>query len=516
VYQLYVRSFADANGDGVGIAGIRSHLRYIADLGGDPIFLKHSYPSPQHDHGYDVANFFDIEPTYGDLATFDAMLAETDALGLRVMMDIVPNHCSWDHPWFRDAAGAGPNSPARERFWFRDGSGPDGDEPPNNWTSHFTGPAWSRVIGADGRPEQWYMHTFAAQQPDWNWNHPDVIEHYDQALRFWLDRGVAGFRVDAPAPVGKAPGLPDAPVATADAGAAVSNPYREYRPEGHEVWRHWRRVLDDYEREHEGRDVVMVAETYSDKRPDIVAAFVGPDQHHQAFAFELMVAPWKGDAVRRAIDSVLHARDGNHVSLAWTLNNHDAQRAVTRLGRADAASDGTWGLRSCERHRRPSIWLSARAERAVMLMLLLPGSCYLYQGEELGLPEVLDLPAASRQDPVFLRSNGSLLGRDGCRVPLPWTTDEATSFGFSPTDHAAPWQPQPSDWGRYAAAPQADDDASMLALYMRALRSRREQELARGEFAWLGHDDLVAYRRGATIVIRRRSSTSGSPSSSPW
>ncbi len=284
VYQLYVRSFADGDGDGRGdLEGIRARLGEVAALGVDGIWLNPCYPSPQHDHGYDVADYFDIEPSYGDLATFDALLAETHALGLRVLMDIVPNHCSNEHAWFKAAVAAGPGSAERERFYFRDGRGPNGDEQPNNWQCAFAGSAWDRIVGADGVPEQWYLRTFAPEQPDWNWTHADVRDHFARALRFWLDRGVDGYRVDAPTPVGKHPDLPDAPYdprGPAAIDARRYNPYTTFRPEGHDVWRFFRSVVDAWEREHPGREAFMVAETYAPNRPDLLAEYLHPDQYH--------------------------------------------------------------------------------------------------------------------------------------------------------------------------------------------------------------------------------------------
>ena len=210
VYQLYVRSFADSNDDGIGdLAGIRGRLPYLADLGIDAIWLNPCYPSPQIDHGYDVADYFDIEPDYGDLAEFDALVRDARALGIRIMMDVVPNHCSTEHAWFRDALASPPGSSERERFYFRDGRGAHGDEPPNNWQAIFGGSAWTRIDEADGSPGQWYLAVFTPAQPDLNWNHPDVVDYFDGVLRFWFDRGVDGFRADSVTLVGKAPGLPD-------------------------------------------------------------------------------------------------------------------------------------------------------------------------------------------------------------------------------------------------------------------------------------------------------------------
>jgi alpha-glucosidase len=505
VYQLYVRSFADGDGDGRGdLDGIRARLAQIAELGVDAIWLNPCYPSPQHDHGYDVADYFDIEPSYGDLATFDALLADAHALGLRVLMDIVPNHCSNEHAWFRAAVAAGPGSPERDRFYFRDGRGPNGDAPPNNWQCAFAGSAWDRVVGADGVPEQWYLHTFAPEQPDWNWTHPDVRDHFARALRFWLDRGVDGYRVDAPTPVGKHPELPDAPVdphGPAAIDARRYNPYTTFRPEGHDVWRFFRSVLDAWEHDNPGREAFMVAETYAPNRPDLIAEYLRPDQYHQAFAFDLMLCQWHPASLRRAITDALAGRARPDVSAAWTLNNHDAQRSVTRLGRADASDPDVVYATTVAASLQPiDLALGTRRHRAALAMMLaLPGAVYVYQGEELGLPEVLDLPDAAREDPVWLRSPGVELGRDGCRVPIPWTGDPSTSYGFSPTRTAPPWLPQPAVWARYAHDAQAGDPDSMLAFYRRVLALRRAH--VRGAFAWRDLDGSVAFDRGDGLLV---------------
>ena len=516
VYQIYVRSFADANGDGLGdLAGIISKLDYVVDLGVDAIWLNPCYPSPQDDHGYDVSDYFDIEPDYGDLATFDRLVAAANARGLRVVMDIVPNHCSSEHAWFRAALDAGPGSAERERFYFRDGRGPNGDEPPNNWRSMFGGIAWTRTTTPDGAPGQWYLHSFAPQQPDWNWLHPEVIDHFDRVLRFWLDRGADGFRVDAPTPVGKAPGLPDAPAmpVMTEAEAVGYNPYNTFRPEGHEVWRHWRAVIDGYERDHAGREIVMIAETYAPKRPELAADYIRPGEFHQAFCFELMSTPWTASRLRDTVTEIIETRHDLAMNTAWALNNHDVARAVTRLGRPDATDDSHWGRPPiAAAHVEVDVALGTRRTRAaLLLMLALPGAVYLYQGEELGLPEVLDLDDAHRQDPSFFRTNGAELGRDGCRVPLPWTDDAATSYGFSAVDAPqAPWMPQPADWGRWAASTQAGDDGSTLRLFQRAIAARGAAfapPAAPLEWLEVDNDDLLAFRRGNTIVVMN---TSGS------
>ena len=296
VYQIYVRSFADGDGDGIGdLAGIRRRLGHVAALGADAVWLTPCYPSPQYDHGYDVADYCDIEPTYGDLAGFDALVAEAHALGLRVLMDVVPNHCSVEHPWFRAAVAAGRGSPERARFYFRDGRGPNGDEPPNNWQAIFGGPAWTRVDEPDGSPGQWYLHVFTPWQPDFDWSNPDVLAFFADVLTFWFDRGVDGFRVDAVTVVGKPAGLPDCP------------PERrprcyEHVPSGFDVWKDWRRIVDDYERAHPGRSLTTVGEAYAGRRPDLLARYAAPDAFHQTFSFDLLLSPWEAGSLRRAID----------------------------------------------------------------------------------------------------------------------------------------------------------------------------------------------------------------------
>jgi alpha-glucosidase len=507
IYQVYVRSFADANGDGIGdLAGIRSRLPYLAALGIDAIWLSPCFPSPQIDHGYDVADYFSIEPDYGELDELDALVRDARSMGIRIMLDIVPNHCSSEHAWFREAVQAGRGSRARQRFYFRDGRGQGGDEPPNNWQAIFGGPAWTRVEEPDGAPGQWYLALFTPAQPDFDWSHPDVVDHFDRMLRFWLDRGVDGFRVDSVTVVGKAPGLPDHEPQGRAAGSQASIAHFLYRPEGHAVWQHWRRVVDAYEAEHPERQVVLVAEAYAPRRPEVLRQYVNEAEFHQSFAFDLMLAPWNAAAFRGAISATVEALAPVRHLPAWTLNNHDAQRAVTRYGRADAATHGAdvEGVLDAS-HAAVDIDLGTRRARAAALFELgLPGCAYLYAGEELGLPEVLDLPDEARQDPVFLRTGGAELGRDGCRVPLPWTDEVSTSFGFSPGGASDPWLPPPKEWGRWNAATQASDPDSMLALYRRALEVRRaEPDLTSAAFEMLLPDDpeLVAYRRGGIVVV---------------
>jgi alpha-glucosidase len=511
VYQVYVRSFADADGDGIGdLAGITTHLDHLHALGVDAIWLNPCYPSPQRDHGYDVSDYTDIHREYGTLAAFDHLLAAARAHGIRVMMDIVPNHCSNEHPWFVAALSSAPGSSERSRFYFRDGRGENGELPPNNWRAAFGGPAWTRVNG-DADDGQWYLGTFTPHQPDFDHTSADVQQMFVDVLRFWFDRGVEGFRVDAIAPVGKHPDLPDQPPvggALALVEVAWANPYLVFREEGNDVWRRWRRTLESYEDDHPGRDLALVGEAYAVGQPDVLTRFTRSDQFRQMFAFDLMLAPWDKRMIERAIGAPLGVLEATGVAPTWTLNNPDAQRIVTRLGRADAHLPERWTNSSMAVSHAPvDIAIGTRRARAAAaLAFALPGSLYLYQGEELGLPEVLDIPDDRREDPVFALSGGAELGRDGARVPLPWTDDASTSYGFSgavgpcPVD---PWLPQPDGWGDLAADLQHDEPGSMLTLYHELSAARREHATAQGMQARIVELDerVVTIVRGELIVI---------------
>jgi alpha-glucosidase len=509
IYHVYPRSFADSNGDGIGdLAGIRSRIPYLTELGVQAIWISPCYPSPQRDHGYDVADYTDIEPDYGDLTGFDTLVSECRAAGIFVMMDIVPNHCSDRHRWFQAAIATGRGSPERERFYFRDGRGPGGAEPPNNWMSLFSGPAWTRVTEPDGTPGQWYLHTFSSWQPDLNWTHDDVITYFDQIYTFWLDRGVEGFRIDAVTVLGKAAGLPDAPTVETATGAfaAGDNPYMHHRPEGHVVWEHWRALLDDYQASHPGRYPFMVAEAYTPNRPDLFASYVSPDAFHAAFAFDLMMAPWHAGRIRHAIVETMNVLDATGGVPAWALSNHDNNRGTTRYGRQTATSSTLWNgmnLQQPESGIDEAVGLR-RALASMLLTIALPGTIYLYQGEELGLPEVVDIPVASRQDPVYLNSEGEILGRDGCRVPLPWTESPAGAHGFSPAGSAAEWMPQPDGWGRYAVDRQQRVLNSTLAVHRRAIALRNASpDLRHAPLEWLPAPKatVLIFRRGELLVV---------------
>jgi alpha-glucosidase len=509
IYQLYVRSFADSNGDGIGdLAGITQRLGHVKSLGVDAIWLNPCFPSPQRDHGYDVSDYFAIEADYGDLAAFDQLIDQAHGLGLRVLLDVVPNHCSRDHQWFLDALASSPGSAERARFWFRPGRGPDGSLPPNNWKAIFGGSAWTRVTELDGTQGEWYLGVFTPDQPDWNFSEPSVVEHFDRMLRFWFDRGVDGFRADAVIYLGKVDGLPDANEADVE---SPLNPMYTYVASQHDVWRRWRTLVDAYEIEHD-RELLLVAEAFSPNNPSLMLEYANPTEFHQSFAFDLMLAPWRSDAMRNVITETLGALAPSGLLPAWTLNNHDTQRTATRYGRSDVVEmggfhDGVFRISSAPLDRALG---QQRARAATALLLALPGCVYLYAGEELGLPEVLDLPDGARQDPVFRNSNGESLGRDGCRIPLPWTVSPDDSFGFSnPASRsdlmsgASPWLPQPADWGTWSVEEQAGDQRSALSFYRLAGALRNELAGLRSDsLEWIEGLplDLLAFRRGDVVV----------------
>ncbi len=494
VYQVYLRSFADGDGDGQGdLAGLRSRLPYLADLGVDALWVNPWYPSPLNDGGYDVADYRDIHPAFGTLADAEALVAEAHALGLRVLADIVPNHTSDQHVWFQQALAAGPGSPERARYWFVDGRGAEGEEPPTDWPSVFGGLAWSRVVEADGRPGQWYLHLFDSSQPDLNWGNPEVVEEFLDVLAFWFDRGVDGFRIDVGHGLAKNPLLPDVgvtaePEMLLDSPDRPDHPYWD-RPEVHEVYRGWRALGDRYDPPR-----VFVGEVWLDD-PARLALYLRPDELHTSFAFELTDPDWDPALFREAIDAAVAAARAATAPVTWVLSNHDLPRHVSRYGRPPAERE-RFGALAYDFTGLDVALGRRRARAAALLSLALPGSVYLYQGEELGLEEVLDIPDHQRDDPIFRRSGGALLGRDGCRVPLPWEPG-GPSLGFGP---AHPWLPQPAQWATLAASVQRDDPHSMLSLYRAALALRRDEHaLQRGGFEWQqAPTGVLSFLRGGT------------------
>jgi alpha-glucosidase len=474
-YQVYVRSFADRDGDGVGdLPGITERLPHLRDLGVDALWITPFYTSPQKDHGYDVADYTDVDPLFGTLADADALITRAHELELRVIVDLVPNHTSSAHPWFREALDAAPGSPERARYLFRDGRGPDGTEPPNNWQSIFGGSAWTRV--ADG---QWYLHLFDSSQPDLDWRNPEIGDMFEDVLRFWLDRGVDGFRVDVAHGLVKEESLRDQVVpdetAAAPGDSMVERTLTDEpmwdQPEVHDVYRRWRRVLEKYD-----GDRMLVAEAWT-QTPESMARFVRPDEMHQAFNFSWLLAPWSATAFADVVTGTLAAVAPVGASATWVLSNHDVVRHPTRYG------GGPVGL--------------ARARAATLTMLALPGSAYLYQGEELGLEQV-DVAPEHRQDPSYFRTGE--VGRDGCRVPMPWAGD-AAPYEFGPGGQ--PWIPQPDDWAPLTVAAQTGDPASTLEFYRAALAARRTFATTAGDQVELldAGSDVLAFRRGPVTVV---------------
>jgi len=493
IYQVYVRSFADGNGDGTGdLAGVRSRLPYLRDLGVDALWFTPWYRSPLADGGYDVADYREIDPGFGTLAEAEALIGEALDVGIRTIIDVVPNHVSDQHPWFQAALVAEPGSPERERFWFHPGKGEDHAQIPTHWVSSFAGETWTRTQRPDGTPGEWYLHLFTPEQPDLNWNHPDVRREHEDILRFWFDRGVAGIRIDSAALLVKDPLLGEVP---ANPGPG-EHPHMD-RDELHDVYRSWRAVADAYDPPR-----VLVGEVWLADHARF-AAYLRPDEMHTAFNFDFMARPWDAKELRASVEETLAAHALVGAPATWVLSNHDVTRPVTRYGREDSSFAFL-----AKRFGTPTDLAVGRrrARAAALLSAALPGSLYIYQGDELGLPEVEDLPLELLQDPMHFRSGGVDPGRDGCRVPLPWSGSRPP-FGFSGAgqgsddDGAQPWLPQPADWAALTVEAQAEDPDSFLTLYRETLRLRRAEPALHGpHFAWLdlpgAPGDVLAFTRG--------------------
>jgi alpha-glucosidase len=463
IYELYVQSFADASNDGIGdLAGVRQRLSYLADLGIDAIWFTPWYPSPLADAGYDVADYRDIAPRFGTLAQADALISEAHAHGIKIIIDIVPNHCSDQHVWFQEALRAGPGSPERARFWFRDTT--------NNWKSTFGGAAWTQV--PDG---QYYLHVFAPGQPDFNWSNPEVRAEFEDILRFWFDRGVDGFRIDTAGMLTKEPGLPDL-------DDKHPHPYVD-RDDVHDIYRRWRQIADEY------GSRVLIGEIWLADTARL-ARYTRPDELHTVFNFPYLSCPWNAIKLREVIDNTL----AQEAPATWVLSNHDVDREVSRYGRADTSFD----LEARDHSQQVDLVLGTRRARAgALLTMALPGATYVYQGEELGLWEVEDIPDDKRQDPIFHRTGGADPGRDGSRVPLPWSGNEPP-FGFSPGPPGPePWLPQPKEWRELSVEAESGDPASMLELYRAGLRIRRT---ATGPLTWVSSPaKVLAFDRGTSF-----------------
>lgn len=491
VYQIYPRSFADADGNSIGdLHGITSRIPYLRDLGIDAVWLSPFYPSALADGGYDVDDYRDVDPKIGSLEQFEEMSTALKGAGIRLIVDLVPNHTSDQHAWFQEALRSPKGSPARDRYIFRDGLGPDGNQPPADWTSIFGGPAWTRITEPDGSPGQWYLHNFAKEQPDLNWHNPEVHEDFKTTLRFWADRGVDGFRVDVAHGLSKdlPPNLPTQ--AELDAAPLDGTHPTWDRDEVHEIYREWRKVFDEYD-----PPKVGVAEAWVDshRRPKYAAA----DGLGQAFNFDLLEADFDAEQFRDIVAFNLDLAQKSGSSTTWVLSNHDVVRHATRYGlppkQIDEEKAGTnWLLSGGKTPQLDAPTGLRKARAATLFELALPGSAYLYQGEELGLHEVAEIPNQARQDPTFFRSPGVSVGRDGCRVPLPWT-GHGPSYGFGP---GSAHLPQPQWFPEHSVDAQQSDQDSTLNLYRDALQLRHELQSTE-TLEWVETDspDLLAFRR---------------------
>ena len=471
-YQIYPRSFADSNGDGVGdIDGIVAHLDHLEGLGVDAVWLNPVTVSPMADHGYDVSDPRDVDPLFGGMPAIERLIAAAHERGIKITMDVVPNHTSSQHVWFQAALAAGPGAAARERYWFRDGKGVNGELPPNNWTSVFGGSAWTRVVEPDGNPGQYYLHLFDTEQPDLNWENPEVFDDFAKSLRFWLDRGVDGFRIDVAHGMAKPPGLPDAKENVKVLSHTDDDP-RFNNPSVHDIHRKIRKIVDEYP------DAVTIGEVWVMDNM-LWAEYLRADELHLGFNFRLTKIDFAAREIHNAIANSLAATAIYDAIPTWTLSNHDVGREVTRYG------GGEIGLR--------------RARALAMVMLALPGSVFIYNGEELGLPDV-ELPDEVLQDPTWERSGRTERGRDKCRVPIPWSGD-TPPFGFSTSTDT--WLPMPADWAALTVEKQRADADSTLSFFRRALELRRERNEFNGdELEWLSapRGALSFRRRGGGLV----------------
>jgi alpha-glucosidase len=455
-YQVYLRSFADANDDGVGdIAGLTGRLPYIKDLGVDAVWISPWYASPMLDGGYDVRNYFDTDPLFGSLEDVQTLIDVSHELGLRVILDFVANHCSSQHPWFQSALASAKGSTERDWFYFKDGRGEDGCEPPNDWKSIFGGPAWTQTQNPDGTPGQWYFHLFDSSQPDLNLKNENVLVQFDNILRFWFDQGVDGCRLDAVPAIGKDDDYRDMGFAADDLYRPdVWGPVPFFDAEGvHDVLRRWRRVAREYPIEKFLVGEVVVRDV------DRLARYMRRDELHSTLSFDLSKIVWSADAFRQMINTLHGACFERHSWITWTLSSHDEKRTVSRYSQDDPS--GVLGDVTPMGH--------ARARAAYLLAFALPGSACIYQGEELGLWEVMDIHKDKLQDPIYLRTGRQDLGRDGCRVPLPWEK-EGPSLGFSSRQET--WLPQPQDWANVSVATQLNDSSSTLHFFRSVLALR--------------------------------------------
>ena len=497
IYQIYPRSFADGNGDGIGdLVGTTARLESLASLGIDAIWFSPFFKSPQKDAGYDVADYRSIDPIFGTNEEFDVLLAKAKTLGLRIIVDIVPNHSSDQHELFQLALKAAPGSPEREMYIFRDGKGENGELPPNNWESVFGGNAWTRITEADGTPGQWYLHIFDSSQPDFNWENQKVKQFFLDVLAFWLDKGVDGFRIDVAHGLVKEVGLPDVKVAATHVAGEkdreTEHPF--WGQEGvHEIIRGWRELLNSYD------DRAMCAEAWV-LPLSRMAKWVRPDEYHQTFNFGYLETPWDKDALEKVVVESLREFGKVGAPSTWVLSNHDTIRHTSKYGVPKIPMHGMGIGPDSE---QPDEALGLRKARAASAFMLgLPGGAYIYQGEELGLPEHTMLEGKYRQDPTWFRTNGERVGRDGCRVPLPWEANGGPSFGFNTTGKS--WLPAPESFKRYARDVQEGVPGSTLELYKKLIKERKAFALGSGEFRFApeySSASTLSYINNGVLVI---------------
>ncbi|HEY5302930.1 MAG TPA: alpha-amylase family glycosyl hydrolase [Acidimicrobiales bacterium] len=483
VYQVYLKSFADANGDGVGdVAGLIGRLEYLKELGVDALWISPWFVSPMVDGGYDVQDYFNIDPLFGSLDDAQTLIDQCHELGLRVILDMVANHCSDQHPWFQTALAAPANSKERDWFYFKDGQGAGGNEPPNDWKSIFGGPAWTQTLNADGSGGQWYLNLFDSSQPDLNWKNDEVLAQFDTILRYWFDRGVDGLRLDAVAAIGKDDDYRDMGFAPGDLYRPdIWGPVPFFDADGvHGVLRRWRAIAREYPSEKFLVGEVPVRDV------DRLANYLRSDELHSTLSFEMSKIGWSARAFRNMADTLHGATFQDHSWKTWTLSSHDEKRTVTRYSSGDdAGGESTFDVTLGDQ----------RARAAYLLALALPGSACIYQGEELGLSEVLDIPTDLLQDPVYFRTGQQALGRDGCRVPLPWDSDGST-FGFS--SHHESWLPQPKSWSDISIAQQRVDESSTLRFFQSVLKLRSTAfDTNEWDITWeLAPEGVLILRRG--------------------
>ena len=488
VYQVYVRSFADGSGDGTGdIAGLRSRLPYLKKLGVDALWMNPWYASPLRDGGYDVSDYRKIDKRFGTLAEVEKLIKEAHGMGLKIIADLVPNHTSIDHAWFKKALAGKPGGPERDRYIFKKGKGAKGAKPPNDWTAVFGGSAWEPV--GDG---WWYLHIFDVSQPDLNWENEEVRAEFDSVFRFWLDRGIDGFRIDVAHGLIKDRKFPNLGKVGAllESDRMANHPFWD-RDGVHEIIRRWRKIVDEYENR------MMVAEAWVSA--DRLPLYLRPDEYHQSFNFDLLSEPWDAVGFGKVLSKSVKAAEKIGAASTWVLSNHDVMRHATRYGLAKKANWRSWPITGPVRDLDVELG-NRRARAACLITMSLPGSTYVYQGEELGLPEVWDLPEEVLDDPTWLRSEGTEKGRDGARVPLPWKR-KGKSFGFG---KGGAWLPQPEYFGEYSSAAQAGDPNSMLELYRKAMKVRRKHLIDDQSFTLVEpgkRKTVLSYQRGDVLVV---------------